>query len=55
MESLLHYKEDGYLDINRFLRTTPIAVPLDLNKSKINKYISDLKIKKDDYRTHVKT
>ena len=54
MESLLHYKEDGYLDINHFLRSTPIAVPLDLNESKINKYISDLKIKKDDYKTHVK-
>jgi uncharacterized protein YbcC (UPF0753/DUF2309 family) len=53
MESLLYYKEDGYLDINNFLRTTPITVPKNLNSTKINKHIKDLKIKKNDYKEYV--
>lgn len=49
MESLLHYKQDGYLDINGFLRNSPLPVPINLNENNKKEYLKKLKIKNKDY------
>lgn len=53
MDSILHYKQDGYLDINNFLRTSPLPVPEKLDSKSIQEYISKLKLKSEDYKKSI--